>query len=106
MNAQFQILLLMIAGWGNGLPAAPARVKQTTWRQFLKAHWDGLLAADFCTTEVLSLPTNSTAHLPRLDRKVDLRTKAACGHLPTSLTFTQMEDLCLSREEHLSTQAL
>jgi hypothetical protein len=23
----------------NGIPPAPERVKQTTWRQFLKAHW-------------------------------------------------------------------
>jgi transposase InsO family protein len=38
----------------NGIPSAPDRVKQTTWRQFLKAHWDGLIAADFFTTEVLS----------------------------------------------------
>ena len=38
----------------NGIPSAPERVKQTTWRQFLKAHWDGLIAADFFATEVLS----------------------------------------------------
>ena len=38
----------------NGIPPAPERVKQTTWRQFLKAHWDGLVAADFFTTEVMS----------------------------------------------------
>ena len=38
----------------NGIPPAPERVKQTNWRQFLKAHWAGLIAADFFTTEVLS----------------------------------------------------
>jgi transposase InsO family protein len=38
----------------NGIGPAPERVKQTTWRQFLKAHWDGLVAADFFTTEVMS----------------------------------------------------
>ena len=38
----------------NGIAPAPERVKQTTWRQFLKAHWGGLIAADFFTTEVLS----------------------------------------------------
>jgi hypothetical protein len=37
----------------NGIPTAPERERKTTWRQFLKAHWDGLLAADFFTTEVL-----------------------------------------------------
>ena len=37
----------------NGIPPAPERRKNTTWRQFLKAHWEGLVAADFFTTEVL-----------------------------------------------------
>ncbi len=37
----------------NGIPPAPQRSKNTTWRQFLKAHWEGLIAADFFTTEVL-----------------------------------------------------
>ena len=37
----------------NGIPPAPERSKNTTWRQFLKAHWEGLIAADFFTTEVL-----------------------------------------------------
>ena len=37
----------------NGIPSAPERVKQTTWRQFLNSHWEGLIAADFFTTEVL-----------------------------------------------------
>ena len=38
----------------NGIPPAPERVKQTTWRQFLKSHWNGIIAADFFTTEVVS----------------------------------------------------
>src|SRR5262245_6827547 len=37
----------------NGILPAPQRMKQTTWRQFLKAHWEGLMAADFFTTEVV-----------------------------------------------------
>ena len=37
----------------NGIPPAPERERKTTWRQFLKTHWDGLLAADFFTIEVL-----------------------------------------------------
>jgi hypothetical protein len=37
----------------NGIPPAPERSKNTTWRQFLKAHWEGLIATDFFTTEVL-----------------------------------------------------
>ena len=37
----------------NGIAPAPERGKSTTWRQFLKAHWEGLIAADFFTTQVL-----------------------------------------------------
>jgi putative transposase len=38
----------------NGFDPAPVRAKNTTWRQFLQAHWESLIAADFFTTEVLS----------------------------------------------------
>ena len=38
----------------NGLDSAPLRGKTTTWRSFLQAHWETLIAADFFTTEVLS----------------------------------------------------
>ena len=38
----------------NGIPPAPERGKNTTWRRFLQAHWETLIAADFFTTEVLS----------------------------------------------------
>jgi transposase InsO family protein len=38
----------------NGLDPAPIRRKNTTWRRFLQAHWETLIAADFFTTEVLS----------------------------------------------------
>jgi transposase InsO family protein len=38
----------------NGFAPAPIRGKATTWRRFLQAHWDTLIAADFFTTEVLS----------------------------------------------------
>jgi putative transposase len=38
----------------NGLDPAPLRGKSTRWHQFLHAHWETLLAADFFTTEVLS----------------------------------------------------
>jgi hypothetical protein len=37
----------------NGIPPAPERGRNTIWRQFMKAHWEGLIAADFFTTEVL-----------------------------------------------------
>jgi hypothetical protein len=38
----------------NGLDPAPLRGKSASWRQFLQAHWETLLAADCFTTEVLS----------------------------------------------------
>src|SRR5450631_1504347 len=37
----------------NGSDPAPVRGKTTTWRSFLLAHWETLIAADLFTTEVL-----------------------------------------------------
>jgi putative transposase len=39
----------------NGFGPAPLRANRTNWDVFLNAHWEGLLAADFFTTEVLCL---------------------------------------------------
>ncbi|MBU0618352.1 MAG: integrase core domain-containing protein [Planctomycetes bacterium] len=36
----------------HGIEPAPERKRQTTWRTFLKAHWDCLGAIDFTTIEV------------------------------------------------------
>jgi transposase InsO family protein len=36
----------------HGLPPAPERKKTTTWREFIRSHWDVLVATDFFTTEV------------------------------------------------------
>jgi hypothetical protein len=36
----------------HGIEPAPERRKGTTWREFLKAHWEVLAAADFFTIEV------------------------------------------------------
>ncbi|MBW1770336.1 MAG: DDE-type integrase/transposase/recombinase [Deltaproteobacteria bacterium] len=36
----------------NGIEPAPERKRQTTWKTFLKAHWDVLGAIDFTTIEV------------------------------------------------------
>ncbi|HWH68021.1 MAG TPA: integrase core domain-containing protein [Candidatus Sulfotelmatobacter sp.] len=35
-----------------GLEPAPERQKRTTWKEFLRAHWDVLAAADFFSVEV------------------------------------------------------
>jgi transposase InsO family protein len=36
----------------HGIEPAPERQKRTTWREFLKVHWDVLAATDFFTVEV------------------------------------------------------
>ncbi len=36
----------------HGIEPAPERGKRTSWRTFLKAHWDVMAAADFFTVEV------------------------------------------------------
>lgn len=36
----------------HGIEPAPKRCRQTTWRTFLKAHWDVLAAIDFTTIEI------------------------------------------------------
>jgi transposase InsO family protein len=36
----------------HGIEPAPARGKRTSWRTFLKAHWDVMAATDFFTIEV------------------------------------------------------
>ena len=36
----------------HGIEPAPDRKRQTTWRTFIKAHWDCLAAIDFTTVEV------------------------------------------------------
>ena len=36
----------------NGVEPAPVRKRTTTWKTFLKAHWDSIAAVDFTTVEV------------------------------------------------------
>ena len=38
----------------HGVGPAPIRSRQTSWKAFLKAHWDAIAAADFFTVEVWS----------------------------------------------------
>jgi putative transposase len=37
---------------GHGIEPAPLRKKTTTWKTFIRAHWDVLAAIDFTTVEV------------------------------------------------------
>ena len=36
----------------NGIEPAPLRKRTTTWKTFLKAHWDSIASIDFTTVEV------------------------------------------------------
>ncbi len=36
----------------HGMAPAPERMKQTTWKEFLRRHWDQIIATDFFTVEV------------------------------------------------------
>jgi hypothetical protein len=36
----------------NGLEPAPERKRKTTWTEFLRQHWEVLVAADFFTVDV------------------------------------------------------
>ena len=36
----------------HGIEPAPDREKKTTWKEFLKTHWDVMGATDFTTVEV------------------------------------------------------
>jgi transposase InsO family protein len=38
----------------HGIEPSPARNSKTTWRQFLRSHWQTLAAADFFTVEIWS----------------------------------------------------
>ncbi|HEV3448237.1 MAG TPA: integrase core domain-containing protein, partial [Gemmataceae bacterium] len=47
----------------HGIEPAPARQRTTTWKTFLKAHWDVLAAVDFTTIEVWGLKGLVTVYL-------------------------------------------
>src|SRR4051794_821374 len=36
----------------HGIQPAPERIRKTTWKEFLRQHWDLIIAADFFTIEV------------------------------------------------------
>jgi len=39
----------------SGLTPNPDRLKKTTWKEFIKAHWESLAAIDFFTTEIYTI---------------------------------------------------
>jgi transposase InsO family protein len=53
-NLGYQVASNTIRGMlkRHGIEPAPEREKKTTWKEFLKQHWDLIAAADFFTVEV------------------------------------------------------
>ena len=47
----------------HGIEPAPARKRTTTWKSFLKAHWDVLASVDFTTIEIWGLKGLVTVYL-------------------------------------------
>jgi putative transposase len=47
----------------HGIEPAPERKKQTTWKDFIQAHWDVLAAVDFTTIEVWTKSGLATFYL-------------------------------------------
>jgi len=93
----------------HGLEPAPERKRHTTWKTFLQAHWDTLLAIDFTTVEVWTRGGLITAYLLFVmrigSRRVHL---AGCTTSPDGLwmkqvarNLTNCEDGFLNGSRHL-----
>jgi transposase InsO family protein len=61
----------------HGLEPSPVRNSKTTWRQFLRAHWETLAAADFFTVEVWSAVGLIRYHVLFVMRVATRRVKTA-----------------------------
>ena len=46
----------------HGISPCPKRARRTTWRQFIKSHWESLAATDFFTVEVYT-PAGLTRYM-------------------------------------------
>ena len=75
----------------NGLEAAPERKRRTTWRTFLRAHWDVLGAIDFTTIEVWTKGGLVTFYLLFVMEIATRRVHfAGCSTGPDELWMTQI----------------
>jgi transposase InsO family protein len=59
----------------HGIEPAPDRKRQTTWKTFIKAHWDVLAAIDFTTVEVWTKGGLVTYYLLFV---MELKTRSIC----------------------------
>ena len=55
----------------HGIEPAPVRNRKTTWKEFLRRHWDQIIAADFFTVEVWDLYRFDALHGAVLYRSLD-----------------------------------
>jgi len=60
----------------HGIEPAPDRKRQTTWKTFIKSHWDVLAAIDFTTIEVWTKGGLVTYYLLFV---MEVATRALCG---------------------------
>ena len=75
----------------HGIEPAPDRKRQTTWRTFLKAHWDCLGAIDFTTIEVWTKRGLATYYLLFVMRVATRRVHfAGCTVNPTTSWMRQI----------------
>ena len=74
----------------HGIEPAPERKRQTTWKTFLKPHWDVLGAIDFTTMEVWTTGGLVTLYLPFVIEIATRRVHFA-GRTPNLLDTWMME---------------
>src|SRR3990172_304803 len=75
----------------HGIEPAPDRGRQTTWKSFLKAHWDVLAAIDFTTIEVWTKGGLTTFYLLFVMEIATRRVYfAGCTPNPDDLWMVQM----------------
>jgi len=65
----------------HGMEPAPERERQTSWKEFLRQHWDLIVAADFFTIEAWT--PRGLQRFIVLDGAVDSE-GGDCGHRPES----------------------
>jgi len=76
---------------GQGIEPAPDRKRQTTWKTFIKAHWDVLAAIDFTSIEVWTKGGLVTYHLLLVMELATRRVHfAGCTPNPTEPWMTQV----------------
>jgi putative transposase len=74
----------------HGVEPAPNRKRQSTWKTFLKAHWDVLAAIDFTTIEVWTKGGLVTFYLLFVMELATRRVHLACTQNPHDFWMTQV----------------